>query len=201
VDSRFPLWFQPQVKEVIPQAKSSASDLLKALLRHIRYTFHVCILNRSSVHDYQPGILPGIYLLLSPVIRSKACVYCFHALLSFLLDSYFADTMLILRLTLTVLFLFLPSLLAQTQCYYPDGSHVNSAAYQPCNLAIGTASMCCAIGPGAADPADQCLSNGLCKGYPNGTQLWRDSCTDHSWKSPFCLQLCTRGFGIHLPSQ
>ena len=39
---------------------------------------------------------------------------------------------------------------------------------------------------------NRCLSDGLCSG---GGHVFRDSCTDPTWKSPFCLQLCTVGNG------
>ena len=94
--------------------------------------------------------------------------------------------------SLLVLLTFPPLLL--TQCYNPDGSPA-IPAYQPCNTAIDGVSMCCGTGPGWND---ECLFNGLCKGSPNRTQLWRVGCTDRTWRSPLCLKLCTAGFGTHM---
>lgn len=50
--------------------------------------------------------------------------------------------------------------------------------------------MCCALNRSSFP--DQCLSNGLCGG---GGHVFRDSCTDPTWKSPLCLQLCIEGSG------
>ena len=86
------------------------------------------------------------------------------------------------------------------QCYHFDGSRVNSTNYVPCNSQVGVASMCCS--KNTSSNADECLPNGLCRNYienshGNGfnTLLWRESCTDQTWKSPFCLNLCTAGSG------
>lgn len=94
--------------------------------------------------------------------------------------------------------LFLPSFVA-AQCYSPDGNKVDDPAFQPCVAASGTISMCCATN--RTSDADTCLPNGLCHnpcvspdlcGGSTGGKYWRESCTDQSWKSEFCLkQLCT----------
>jgi len=78
-------------------------------------------------------------------------------------------------------------------CYYPDGSpitpdnhphDVNSTDYQPCNSDTSSFSMCCATNRPVK--GDTCLSNGLChNGYG---EYWRESCTDPTWSSPFCLK-------------
>ncbi|KAI4090918.1 MAG: hypothetical protein LQ344_004446 [Seirophora lacunosa] len=86
--------------------------------------------------------------------------------------------------------LFIPCLFA-ANCYRPDGELVTDPSYVPCDRAAAdTGSMCCALN--RSSYPDQCLSNGLCGG---GGNLFRDSCTDPTWKSPMCLQLCTTGFG------
>ncbi|KAI4115334.1 MAG: hypothetical protein LQ345_004046 [Seirophora villosa] len=86
--------------------------------------------------------------------------------------------------------LFIPGLFA-ANCYRPDGELVTDPSYVPCNQAAAdTGSMCCALN--RSSYPDQCLSNGLCGG---GGNIFRDSCTDPTWKSPMCLQLCTTGFG------
>ncbi|KAI0013098.1 hypothetical protein F4779DRAFT_476638 [Xylariaceae sp. FL0662B] len=89
------------------------------------------------------------------------------------------------------------SLVAATTCYRPDGSATDDT-YRPCN---GTAefSMCCHTGVVLANGepyngGDACgsgASYGLCG--VTGTQLWRESCTDPTWKSPACLKLCVDG--------
>ncbi|KAI1079080.1 hypothetical protein F5B20DRAFT_581497 [Whalleya microplaca] len=93
--------------------------------------------------------------------------------------------------------LLVTSVVAATTCYRPDGSAVDST-YRACN---GTAeySMCCHTGVVLAngDPyngGDACgsgASYGLCG--ITGTQLWRESCTDPTWKSSACLKLCADG--------
>ena len=86
------------------------------------------------------------------------------------------------------------------QCYHPNGDLVTSTDYQPCNSALGLASMCCATN--RTQNADICLPSGLCQNYAennanNGiiTLLWRESCTDQHWQSNFCLKLCITGAG------
>src|SRR5436305_7092778 len=86
------------------------------------------------------------------------------------------------------------------QCYHPYGSVVIPSDYKPCNSVEGQFSMCCATF--RANDADTCLANGLCRNYAensqgNGIDLlwWRESCTDPTWKSPYCLQLCVTGSG------
>ncbi|CAI4213252.1 unnamed protein product [Parascedosporium putredinis] len=48
------------------------------------------------------------------------------------------------------------------------------------------ASMCCNVGTG-----DVCRDNGLCFN-PSVEHLWRESCTDPTWKDPACVKLCHR---------
>lgn len=85
-------------------------------------------------------------------------------------------------------------------CYLPDGTAVPlSHAYQPCISTQNVFSMCCvlnvtaleALGESSND-VDICLENGLCQ--PPATapaQFSRDMCTDPTWKSPNCLNVCT----------
>lgn len=79
-------------------------------------------------------------------------------------------------------------------CYKPNGIDVNEQLnlddYQPCDGGDDE-SMCCALN--RLYP-DKCRSDGLCSGYryPD-IAIWRDSCTDPTWKSPKCLKLCTQG--------
>lgn len=84
-----------------------------------------------------------------------------------------------------------------TTCYYPNGDPVNNDEYTPCRNSTDY-TMCCRTGGLVPDTCDE---NGLCynicdqmgSGCHNdpGT-YWRESCTDRSWQSPYCLQhVCT----------
>ncbi|KAF2232045.1 hypothetical protein EV356DRAFT_506250 [Viridothelium virens] len=74
----------------------------------------------------------------------------------------------------------------QANCYWPNGTDRNaglpSPDYFPCNS--GEVSMCCA-------QWDLCRNDGLCQA--TNSVVWRESCTDATWGSPYCLQLCTQG--------
>ncbi|KAK6359091.1 hypothetical protein TWF696_000258 [Orbilia brochopaga] len=83
-------------------------------------------------------------------------------------------------------------------CYQPNGDENDRTSYRPCNDIEGQPdktnehSMCCFY-TGDGSTLEACLPNGLCAGTSsdgNGTQLWRESCTDPTWKSPNCLILC-----------
>lgn len=84
-----------------------------------------------------------------------------------------------------------------SQCYFPNTTLNSHPDYQPCPPVIqGSVSMCCATNR-TTDP-ETCLPNGLCGGRggkdagDNVEDLyWRESCTDKSWKSTYCLKLCT----------
>ena len=98
-----------------------------------------------------------------------------------------------MRLWLQILFcVCLANTNAAGNCYLPDGILESSQDYQPCNSVLGTISMCCGTNrTGIA--AESCLPNGLCRKF--GTEggvttevLWRESCTDPTWQSPFCLR-------------
>lgn len=60
--------------------------------------------------------------------------------------------------------------------------------------------MCCAIGPGRAGEGsgDICLDNGLCQNDLVGdkTTIWRESCTDPTWRDPACIKLFMNGTGF-----
>ena len=84
--------------------------------------------------------------------------------------------------------------IASAKCYYPNGTAVIGLDFQPCVSTLGAVSMCCATN---RTIQDSCLPNGLCFnpctsngdcGDGSGGKYWRESCTDQSWKSPFCLQ-------------
>jgi len=81
--------------------------------------------------------------------------------------------------------------LSQAQCYYPNGTLNPSSEYSLCNT--GTTQMCCA--QNRQNP-DSCSKSGICFGGTNddgSRALWRESCTDPTWKSPNCLKLCVYG--------
>ena len=73
-------------------------------------------------------------------------------------------------------------------CYNPDGSLAQNN-YQPCN---GHTGMCC--GTNRGNDVNKCRPDGLCDQVDDGA-IWRESCTDPTWKDPSCLQLCNSGTG------
>jgi hypothetical protein len=81
---------------------------------------------------------------------------------------------------------------AKANCFLPNGTDINKLLnvatdnWLPCSK--DGDSMCCRTG--GAYP-DTCKPNGLCHNdiAPN---LWRESCTDPSWRSPACVQLCVQ---------
>ncbi|KAG6986709.1 hypothetical protein G7Y79_00073g098080 [Physcia stellaris] len=83
--------------------------------------------------------------------------------------------------------------IASAACYYPNGTDVaaftsQNEAYQPCNV-TAQASMCCRINIADESGRDHCRSDGLCAS-PKRQYLWRESCSDPTWKSPHCQKLC-----------
>ena len=103
-------------------------------------------------------------------------------------------TLAVHLLTLTVT--FLPATTTAFNCYWPNGEDRNAAyrsgsgysdsPYQPTDPVNG--GMCCAEwNIGAQPPFD----SGLCVDSSN--QLWRESCTDRSWQSKSCLNICATG--------
>ncbi|KAF4910716.1 hypothetical protein CGCVW01_v011636 [Colletotrichum viniferum] len=80
----------------------------------------------------------------------------------------------------------------EVACYAPDGSVANNETYVPCNkLGItqsGVFSSCCAL-DGPADERDICSSSGLCINKQQQPQ--RGFCTDKTWKSKACVNICT----------
>ena len=87
-----------------------------------------------------------------------------------------------------LLVIILASLRVSAQCYNPDGSQASSQ-YQPCNP--DRPSMCCALNRTSA-VVNSCRSDNLCADADNNS-LWRESCTDPTWKDPACIQLCAEG--------
>lgn len=92
--------------------------------------------------------------------------------------------------------LALESTASYAQCYAPDGS--TGYAYLPCIADIHVDSMCCVLNITALEligeteaNLDTCLPNGLCQF--NSNQYSRDLCTDKTWTSPNCLNICAGG--------
>ena len=86
-----------------------------------------------------------------------------------------------------------------SSCYNYNGTDRNNGAwdvgqgnidYLPCNNVVSF-SMCCRLNYGA----DSCLSNGLCA-QGGSSNIWRESCSDSSWKSSSCLKLCVSDNGM-----
>jgi len=95
--------------------------------------------------------------------------------------------------------------IASALCYAPDGSVSPGDGYLPCINTLNVDSMCCVLNVTAlkeinepASDADQCAINGLCQ-MANG-QFARNYCTDSTWQSPNCLNICTGG-EVSLTSQ
>lgn len=80
-------------------------------------------------------------------------------------------------------------------CFFPDGTDANifhpHDVYLPC-ISGDPTSMCCALNRTRAP--DKCRSDGLCLSTWD-SNLWRESCSDYSWKSPKCIKLCSNRTG------
>ncbi|KAK8023062.1 hypothetical protein PG991_006943 [Apiospora marii] len=85
-------------------------------------------------------------------------------------------------------------------CYAPDGTPASDGSYMPCSFS-GGASMCCptngtSTNGNNGDPRsnggsrDTCTEGGLCIGQSDG-KTRRGYCTDQSWKSSACVNICT----------
>jgi len=84
-------------------------------------------------------------------------------------------------------------------CYNYNGTDRNNGAwdvgpgnidYLPCSN-VASFSMCCRLNYGA----DSCMANGLCA-QGGSSNIWRESCSDSSWKSSSCLKLCVSENGM-----
>jgi hypothetical protein len=97
------------------------------------------------------------------------------------------------NLLIVALTLFPPSSV-DAACYYPNGRDMNDAhpdeKYVPCDNGGRSNSeftMCCAN-------FDTCRPDGMClSGWDS--EIWRDGCTDPTWRSPNCIKLCHEGTG------
>jgi hypothetical protein len=106
--------------------------------------------------------------------------------------------------SLLTIFNFHAAILAQS-CYNPPTSAGQNGTLQPsfyttCNVNQAV-SMCCRTQEEGGDPADVCLSSGLCSNTQgNTTTYWRESCTDPTWESPYCVAIaCGMVSGCLLP--
>ncbi len=101
-------------------------------------------------------------------------------------------------------------IIASALCYAPDGSLSPGDGYMPCVTTLDVDSMCCVlnvtalelIGQSAAN-VDTCQPDGLCLNGAQsnlaGGQFSRNFCTDRTWKSPNCLNVCAGGnVGTHI---
>ena len=76
-------------------------------------------------------------------------------------------------------------------CYFPNGVDMKESTFQPapdyspCNTG-GEHAMCCARW-------DTCRFDGLCFTSFGSKEVFRDGCTDRTWKSPSCVKLCIDG--------
>lgn len=96
---------------------------------------------------------------------------------------------------LSIIILGIFSSSAHGTCYVPNGTDRNAGlsaeVYLPCDPG-DEHSMCCASNRSVPD---KCRSDGLCLSGNDGI-VWRESCTDPTWKSPSCIKLCNVGKGI-----
>ncbi|KAF2794846.1 hypothetical protein K505DRAFT_336583 [Melanomma pulvis-pyrius CBS 109.77] len=87
-----------------------------------------------------------------------------------------------------LLLLWLLASRAHAGCFRPNGTSRNDPSgpdtYLPCSSST-THSMCCRTGSPSGN--DVCRNDGLCK---NGDLIWRESCTDRTWKADACIKLC-----------
>ncbi|KAI4232568.1 MAG: hypothetical protein L6R40_007354 [Gallowayella cf. fulva] len=78
------------------------------------------------------------------------------------------------------------------KCYFPNGTAARTGSQTPCNKTTGAESMCCHSEN--IDLPDRCRADGLC--IPSDNEfLWRNGCTDPTWKDPACLNICVDGLG------
>jgi hypothetical protein len=92
------------------------------------------------------------------------------------------------------LFHILPWLSNATACFNPDGTEVLRDDYQPCKT--GQHSMCCAINR-LTPNVNVCRPDGLCIQNDTGT-VYREFCSDPTWKDPACVPLCIKGYCMML---
>lgn len=97
------------------------------------------------------------------------------------MGSYFLFKGLVLQLSFLSLF---TSVFAVDQCYYPNGVKSTDT---PC-YTDGDFSHCCA-------KTSICLTNGLCLSMKQPFTLSRGGCTDSTWRSSRCTDICVKAQG------
>jgi hypothetical protein len=100
-----------------------------------------------------------------------------------------------LRPLALIVLVTISSVVCQT-CYMPNGT-ANTPDYQPCHT--GRVSMCCATNrnnsyTNICRSDDLCIETGTTE-FPGSNHIWREGCTDPTWKDPACLKLCVSGLG------
>ena len=78
--------------------------------------------------------------------------------------------------------------LAHAKCYFPNGKEMSmpGVIFFECDSSSQEHTMCCGKG-------DECRPDGLCDSNWYG-QVFRNGCSDPTWKSPSCVKLCDSGF-------
>ncbi|KAL8846924.1 MAG: hypothetical protein Q9221_008012 [Calogaya cf. arnoldii] len=99
--------------------------------------------------------------------------------------------------TTTILLHFLTTSVS-ANCFLPNGTDRNTILwdshgidYQPSGFgsSLDDFQMCCATNN--RDSPDTPRKDGLCQSADGA--IWRESCTDPTWKSPSCVKLCIEG--------
>lgn len=100
--------------------------------------------------------------------------------------------------------LFISSVTAVATCYREDNHNATNSIYTPCNNDTPF-SMCYRSQVDATgSPADHsCLPNGITQNIniAGGYEYWRQSCTDPTWQSPYCLNAFDACVSVGLTSR
>ena len=156
-----------------------------------------------------------LHVWLSSVLkRSKICgaLYCREGLFLILsLSKSFFAPMAVSRVSFltrgirayVMLILLSSCSRISADCFLPNGTIPDGQSlvrhpaweYAPCNNDTEV-SMCCRTNlPNSDDYKDFCQDDGLCELAVDHT-VWRVACTDATWKSDACINLCTTGYGM-----
>ena len=104
------------------------------------------------------------------------------------------------RLVATTIFLLHIVAFSSANCFLPNGTDRNTILwdshgidYQPSGYGspADDFQMCCATNN--RETPDLPRKDGLCNDLAG---IWRESCTDPTWKSPSCVKLCIDGIGM-----
>lgn len=167
-------------KASTPQQRRNAANPRRRCCPFLCFSFW------SGLSSYISSFLFRLFL--------RICLTTFRIVSAFISPSFFIFIYDLVRTRTTMqqtwLSIFLFGLFwsfIHAKCYYPDGSEME-AYYSPCDK-MKEVSMCC--GPG-----DECRPDGLC--FSTSLGLFRDGCTDPSWKSSSCIKLCNTGLGMSI---